>query len=138
MPRSRTTRLRSSPTSLRAGLMKKLLALAALLLTAVPASAQPRASLRVTVVDQTGAAIVGASVRVTSESGSDAVLSSNDRGQAVVTDLVSGRVQLRVETSGFAPHDAFVNLRRGNNNQTVTLRIASLQEQLVVTDRDAA
>lgn len=115
------------------------------LLVAVPASAQPaarrgdeRAALRVIVVDQTGAAIVGAAVRVTPRSSAPIELATDNRGQALVPELATGSVQLHVEAPGFAPHDADVGLRRGNNNRTVTLRIASLQEELVVTDRDAA
>ena len=115
------------------------------LLLASPVAAQPAASrvdgqralLRVTVIDQTGAAIVGAAVRVTAAGGEAIDLASNARGQAVLPELVTGPVQLHVEAPGFAPYDAQVNLRRGTNNQTVTLKIASLQEQLVVTDRDA-
>jgi hypothetical protein len=113
------------------------LATAALLLAA-PLSAQQRsASLRVTVVDQSGAAIVGAAVRVTPSDAGPRDLSSDSRGQAAFADLAVVPIQLHVEAPGFAPYDARINLRRGNNNHTATLRIASLQEQLVVTDRDA-
>jgi hypothetical protein len=118
--------------------MRTLLLLAASLLAAAPALAQSRAALRVTIVDQTGAAIVGASVQVAPRSGEASLLSSDNRGQGVVADLEPGPVQLRVEAPGFAPYDAVVTLRRGSNTRTVTLRIASLQEQLVVTDRDGA
>ncbi|MEQ1573641.1 MAG: hypothetical protein ABL993_05285, partial [Vicinamibacterales bacterium] len=45
-----------------------------------------------------------------------------------------GLVQLRVESQGFAAYDAALTLRRGNTNRTVTLRIAGLEEQVVVTD----
>lgn len=116
----------------------KTLLIAASLLVASPALGQQRASLRVTVTDQTGAAIVGASIRVTPEGGTAVDLASDNRGQGHMTDLAAGRAQLRVEARGFAVNEAHVNLRRGNNHQTVTLRIASLQEQLVVTDRDGA
>lgn len=108
------------------------------LLMAAPASAQERAVLRVTVVDQTGAAIVGAAVRVTPASGAAIDLASDSRGQAVISDLATGSVQLHVEATGFAPYDNQVVLRRGNNNRTVALRIASLQEELIVTDKDSA
>lgn len=117
----------------------------AALLAATPAAAQPatrradeRATLRVIVVDQTGAAIVGAAVRVTPPGAPPIELASDGRGQAIVPELGAGPVRVHVEAPGFAPHDAEVRLRRGGNNRTVTLRIASLQEELVVTDRDAA
>ena len=108
------------------------------LLAAAPAFAQQRSVLRVIVVDQTGAAIVGAAVRVTPASAAAIDLVSDARGQAVLPDLPAGAAQLHVEATGFAPHDAQVNLRRGNNTRTVTLRIAALQEELVVTERDGA
>lgn len=117
--------------------MKTLLLAAASLLLAAPLSAQQRsASLRVIVVDQTGAAIVGAAVRVTPAATASIELSSDNRGQAVVSDLAVTPVQLHVEAPGFAPYDAQITLRRGTNNHTASLRIASLQEQLVVTERD--
>jgi hypothetical protein len=103
---------------------------------AVPAWAQT-SSLRVTVVDQTGAAIVGATVRVSVANAAPIEQPSDGRGQAVLGEIVTGTVQVHVEAAGFAPYDASLTLRRGNNSRTVTLRIASLQEQLVVTDRDA-
>jgi hypothetical protein len=115
----------------------KLIALL-VVLVALPALAQDRrASLRVTIVDQTGAAIVSAAVRVMPSAGAPIDLASNDRGQAVLSDLPAGSARLHVEAAGFAPYDAEVNLRRGGNNRTVTLQLASLQEELVVTDRDA-
>ena len=111
----------------------------ALPLLAPRAEAQtPRASLRVVVVDQTGAAIVSAAVRVTPQDASAIDLASNERGQAVLSDLSPAAVQIHVEAPGFAPYDAQITLRRGNNNHTAALQIASLQEELVVTDRDGA
>jgi len=113
-----------------------LLAVASLLLAAPVAAQQRSASLRVIVVDQSGAAIVGAAVRVTPREAAPIESSSDHRGQAVLADLVVAPIQVHVEAPGFAPYDAQINLRRGNNNHTATLRIASLQEQLVVTERD--
>ncbi len=117
--------------------MKKAALILSLLVSA-PAFAQPRSSLRVAVVDQTGAAIVGAAVRVTPGAAAPIEIASDGRGLVLVPDLATGIVQLHVEATGFAPHDAEISLRRGNNNRTVTLRIASLREELVVTDKDAA
>jgi hypothetical protein len=116
--------------------MKNLFVVLAVLVTA-PAFAQERASLRITIVDQTRAAIVGAAVRVTLSNGAAVDLTSNDHGQAVLADLPIGSAEIRIESPGFAPHELQVNLRRGHNNRTATLRLASLQEELVVTDRDS-
>src|SRR5215216_2538691 len=94
-PRSRATRLPGST-------MRRLTILVAALLAAAPASAQsvlsrvegpvlssvegqPQATLRVVVVDQTGASIVGAAVRVTPLTGAPIAIASDNRGQAVVS-----------------------------------------------------
>src|SRR6185503_158226 len=53
---------------------------------------------------------------------------------AVLPPLTPGQVQIHVESEGFTPFDGTVTLRRGANNQTVTLAIAGLQEQVVVND----
>ncbi len=117
--------------------MKTLTVLVILLAAATAQAQDRRAALRVTILDQTGAAIVGASVRVTPSEGAAIDLPSNERGQALIAELSPGVVRLHVESPGFAPYDSEVNLRRGNNNQTVTLRLASLQEELLVSDSDA-
>ena len=117
--------------------MNKLIVLI-VLLVAWPALAQERrASLRLAIVDQTGAAIVNAAVRITSEGGTTIDLMSNDRGQALASELPTGAVQVHVEATGFAPYDAELTVRRGNNTRTVTLQLAALQEEVVVTDREA-
>ena len=107
------------------------------LLLSSAAFAQDASSLRVTVLDQTGAAIVGAPVRVTPAGGAPISAASDGRGQALVGGLSPGRVQLRVESAGFAPYEAEVTLRRGSNTRTVTLRLAAIEEDLVVSERDA-
>jgi hypothetical protein len=48
--------------------------------------------------------------------------------------IAPGTAQLHVESEGFASYDAPVTLRRGANNQTIILKIAGLQEQVVVTE----
>ena len=51
--------------------------------------------------------------------------------------LPVGNVQLHVESDGFTPVDRMLTLRRGSTNQTVTLGIAGLQEEIVVSDAAA-
>jgi hypothetical protein len=124
------------------------------ILTTVPAFGQTAqtAQLRVTVVDQTGASIPTAKVRVTpqpAEAGlhdpqgspqeSAAIEAAVDqRGQATLATLPIGAVRLDIEAEGFTPHSAVVTLRRGNNNQSVTLGVAGLQEAIVVSDAATA
>jgi hypothetical protein len=102
---------------------------------ASPASAQAnQAQLRVTVIDQTGASIPMARVRISVPSGTSVDSAVNERGQTTFDALPVGNVQLHVEADGFAPVDRMVTLRRGSTNQTITLSIAGLQEEIVVSD----
>ena len=107
---------------------------------AAPAFAQvaaQQAELRITVIDQTGASIPMARVRLTPPNGTpiDAVV--NERGQTTLTALPAGNVQLHVESDGFTPVDRAITLRRGTTNQTITLAIAGVQEEVVVSDAAA-
>jgi len=43
-------------------------------------------------------------------------------------NLPAGNAKLHVEFEGFQPFEEPINLRRGAMNQTVTLKIAGLQE----------
>jgi hypothetical protein len=108
---------------------------------AIPAGAQSsgrqQAQLRVTVIDQTGAAIPGAAIRVTSPDGAPELV-TDDRGEATLPALTPGPVTVHAEFPGFQPFDAAVTLRRGSNNQEITLAIAGLQEEVVVSESAAA
>jgi hypothetical protein len=98
------------------------------------AQAAQQAELRVTVIDQTGASIPMARVRVTPPGGAPVDVVVNDRGQTTLTAMPVGNVQLHVESDGFTPADRMVTLRRGGTNQTITLGIAGLQEEIIVSD----
>src|ERR1051325_7766334 len=63
---------------------------------------------------------------------------ADERGVATILGLPPGDVQLHVESAGFVAHDMPATLRRGANNQTVTLTIEGFQEQVVVDDAAAA
>lgn len=95
---------------------------------------QAQAQLRVIVLDQTAASIPSAMVRVTPLSGVSIDLVSDERGQAMFSGLAPGVVRLHVEAPGFAPYDASITLRRGNNNQTITLKVAAIIEDVIVTE----
>jgi hypothetical protein len=106
------------------------------LLIAAPIQAQgvTPAQLRVTVVDQTGASITSATVRVIAGGGAAIDEAVDARGQATFEALAAGAAQLHVESAGFASFDGSVTLRRGSNAQTVTLTIAGVEEQVVVNE----
>jgi hypothetical protein len=92
------------------------------------AFAQTAATLRITVVDPSGAVIVGASVTVGTTS-----LQTGGRGEAVFTPLDPGRYTIHVESPGFEPYDARdVRVRPGDNRRDVKLQIAKLAETVNV------
>jgi len=120
--------------------MKRLLAILLVLLAAAPAFAQNAnlAQLRLVVVDQTGAGIPAATATVTPASGPPLTATSDERGIVTLSPLAPGEVKLHVEFPGFEPSDTTLTLRRGAMNQTVTLGIAGLQEEVVVNDTAGA
>jgi carboxypeptidase family protein len=107
------------------------------LLAQTPAAPPAQAQLRVTVLDQTGAGIPAAIVTVTAPGSAPVKVTADQRGVAVLPALPTADVQIHVESQGFEPSDAAVTLRRGANNQTVTLKIEGFQEQVVVDDAAA-
>jgi outer membrane receptor for ferrienterochelin and colicin len=110
------------------------------LLTAAPLAAQNannQTQLRLVVVDETGAGIPQATIVVTPANGEPVTFASDDRGLAMSPTLAVGTVQLHVEFPGFEPFESQLTLRRGPVNQTVTLKIAGVQEEVVVNDTSA-
>ena len=98
-----------------------------------PANAN-QAQLRVVVVDETGAGIPSATVTLTPASGAPVTVTGDERGVVTLPPVAPGAVRLHVEFPGFQAADTSLTLRRGQNNQTVTLAIAGLQEEVVVSD----
>jgi Carboxypeptidase regulatory-like domain/TonB dependent receptor len=102
-----------------------------------PAFAQSKsttdASLRVTVLDQTGAAIPDAQISIDKQS---RTLTTSRRGEAVFNRLAPGKYRLQITAKGFAPltTDVFT-LRAGSNEIEIKLEIASVQEEINV-ERD--
>lgn len=100
-------------------------------LCAPPAGAQQAPSLTVTVVDPTGAVIVGAQVQATPEGsvGVDAVTS--DRGVARIDLAQPGRLELRVEAAGFEAATLTLTVGRATR-RTVKLDLARVLESIDV------
>src|SRR6186997_1812512 len=118
--------------------MKRFLAVL-FLLVALPVYAQNanQTQLRLVVVDETGAGIPQATIVVTPPAGEPVTFATDERGLAVSPTLAVGTVQLHVEFPGFEPFESQLTLRRGAMNQTVTLKIAGFQEEVVVNDASA-
>src|SRR5262245_23668733 len=97
--------------------------------TIVSAQAQRAdATLRITVVDPSGAVIVGARVDIKPiADGSTTSLDTGGRGDATFTLLEPGRYALHVEAPGFEPHDAReLRLRPGETRREIKLEIAKI------------
>src|SRR3954470_3343037 len=100
------------------------------------AQAASVAMMHVTVVDPSGAVIVGAHVTITAQAASGGgvlSLDTSNRGDALFATLEPGRFTIHVESPGFAPYDARdVRVRAGDNRREVKLAIARLAESVVV------
>jgi hypothetical protein len=108
--------------------------LSLILWSGVAIAQTPRAdaTLRVTVVDPSGAVIVGAHVRV-----AGSTLDTGPRGDAAFDALAPGRYTIRVESPGFESAELRdVRVRAGDNRREVKLAIAKLAETVQV-GRDA-
>src|SRR5262245_27162957 len=112
--------------------------LIALLPAAAPAQSRTDATLRITVVDESGGVIVGARVEVMALAGGERVtLDTGGRGDATFTALTPGRYAIHVEAAGFEPHDTRdLRVRAGDSRRESKLAIAKLAESVNVT-RDA-
>lgn len=118
-----------------------------LLVAVAPAFAQaPRdGRMLVTVLDQSGAVLPGATVTITGleDATKAATLSpakASDKGVATVDRLAPGRYTIQVEFTGFeAGVLKDVRVRAGDNRQTVTLALKRLQDSVTVAqDAQAA
>jgi hypothetical protein len=104
-----------------------------------PVFAQPAsATLRVTVVDQTGAVIVGATVTVTSAEPSTARVAvapvkTIDSGVASISGLPPGRYMVQTEFPGFETQTIpDLRVRSGENKLTAVLPIERMQAEVKV------
>jgi hypothetical protein len=88
------------------------------------------------VLDQTGAAIVGATVTVAQPPpATPQTVTANDRGEALFENLVPGKYVLHVESTGFETIDVpDLNVRRGRQEKReVRLEIGKYVEEVEVT-----
>ena len=96
---------------------------------------QNQAQLRLVIIDQTGAGIPGADITITPKSGGQPVTyKSDEKGLANSPQLTPGDVVVHVEFPGFQPFEAPLTLRRGPQNQVVTLTIEGFKAEVAVDD----
>src|SRR5436190_4782456 len=95
-------------------------------------------SLRVTVLDQTDAALVIAQVTIVDARGAETTASVDDRGVAVFENLNPGTYQVKASAESFRPIASPFNVRRGENKTTLRLALATIEQSIVVQDQNAA
>ena len=96
-----------------------------------------QAQVTVTVLDQTGAVLITASVTLVDPAGTPVARTVNERGQATFEGLTTGTYQLKADAEAFASYDAPLKVKKGSNQVTLKLPLAGLNEQVVVTTQDS-
>lgn len=108
--------------------------------TAPPPASQVAAAgdaqLRLVVIDQTSAGIPTATVTLTPPAGAPITVTTDERGVVTVPAVMSGTVKVHVEFVGFETYDGVLSLKRGANNQTVTMALAGVTDEVVVKGSD--
>jgi hypothetical protein len=101
------------------------------------AFAQGNASLRVTVRDETEAALIHAMVTLTDASGIPRQVLVDESGVATFDGVTQGTYQITVAAEGFQSFSGPITLRRGNNTAIATLLVA-FREEIEVKEVSAA
>ena len=110
---------------------------AACLIPALSHAQMPEASLRIRVVDDSSAVIVGARVVVTQATQPASEVVTGPRGEVVVAGLAPGPTDIRVESAGFEARVITGHrIRSGANRLDVTLKVERLSVSIEVS-RDA-
>jgi hypothetical protein len=130
---------RLGAVSVHRTLLTASLVVLSILSAAVPAWSQTRtATLAVTVVDQTGAIVEGATVTVTgtddvTKAAGPTTVTTSNVGVATLPNLAPGRYTIQAQFPGFEPRVmADVAVRPGNNKQVALLTLAGLQDSVTV------
>ena len=95
-------------------------------------------TLRVTVLDQTDAALVIANVTLVDARGGERSVAVDDRGVAVFENVSPGTYQVKATADSFRPITTPFNVRRGDNKTTLRLALATIEQSIVVQDQSAA
>lgn len=102
-------------------------------LSVVIVTAQTRNTLRGSITDELGAAIVGASLTLTDASGVQKKATTNDEGVYTFSGLAPGKYQLQAVAPGFTPSDKEVEITGARQSVDLTLKI-TIEERVTVGD----
>ena len=92
----------------------------------------PPTALRITVLDQTNAPLAGAQVTLRDPSGFERTITVNANGVAVFEGLTPGAYQVTSTADGFRTVVVPVAVKRGQNQATLRLPVASIQQTVNV------
>lgn len=95
-------------------------------------------SLRVTVLDQTDAALIIAQVTVVDSKGVEQTLPVDERGVAEFFALTPGQYQVKASAESFRTLTTPYNVRQGRNQTTLRLALATIEQSVLVQDQSAA
>ena len=113
--------------------------LAAVLATTSAAQPAPPPTVwRVTVLDQSGAPLAGAQVTLRDPSGGERTTPVNANGIAVFDGLTPGRYQAAAAAEGFRTMLVPFDVKRGQNQATVRLPVASIEQTVNVLGESPA
>ena len=110
-----------------------------LMLLALSARAQGKSesSLRVTVTDPTGAALVAAVVRLKPDGADEQTQQTNERGEVLFLRLPAGAYRLQVSADGFTTQELKDrSLKTGSNSLQVRLEIEGVKENVTVAQSE--
>jgi hypothetical protein len=96
------------------------------------------ASLRVTVLDQTDAALIIAQVTLVDSKGIEQTLPVDERGVAEFFALSPGAYQVKATAESFRTLTTPYNVRQGRNQTTLRLALATIEQTVLVEDQSAA
>ena len=114
-----------------------ILLLSAGVTTGAAAPSSSSADLRVTVQDQTGAALVIASVTFVDSAGAAHTLPVDARGVAAFAALPDGPGELSVAADGFQSYRGPLVLKKGANAVSLELPLATISAEIVVRQDEA-
>ena len=117
--------------------LRVLLTVCACVLVPMAAAAQGQSVLRVTVRDETQAALIHATVTLVDATGVEQQVLVDETGVAAFTGVLPGNYQVRVEAEGFQGVTTPFTVKRGNNVAIATLTVA-IREDIVVNEESAA
>jgi hypothetical protein len=99
--------------------------------------ASAESSLRVVVLDQSGAVLPAATVQIKTETGGPREARTNERGEASFNRLKPGEYLIHVEAPGFEPHDIqALAVKQGGNQVEIRLNVAGVKEELAVKESE--